>query len=49
MREKIFGMTVKTAPRWQFYLARIFGKTIVVGGYVFKEWLKRLWLVKGVK
>lgn len=52
MQSKIFGMPLRTAPRWQFWLARIFGKTIVFANCnpkqdcVFKQWRGCLWLVK---
>ncbi|KKM77613.1 hypothetical protein LCGC14_1368290 [marine sediment metagenome] len=48
--DKVFGMPIKPAPRWKFWLARMFGKTIhKEAGFVFKEWRGAIWACgKGV-
>lgn len=44
--DTLFGMKLRHTPIWQFWLARIFGKTIKVGNFVFKNWHHALWLIK---
>lgn len=46
MKDKQFDIPTKSAPKYLFWLARIFGKTYKVGGHIFKRWQDLLWYIK---
>ncbi|KKN06260.1 hypothetical protein LCGC14_1079210 [marine sediment metagenome] len=42
---RLFDMPIATAPRWKFWLVRIFGKTIhEEAGFTFKCWRGKIWV-----
>ena len=44
------GVPIKTAPRWKFWIAKLFGKTIHRhNGMLFKSWRGGIWVMKVVK
>jgi len=38
---------VETAPKWKFWLARLFGKELVSNeNWLIKKWRNKLWVMK---